>query len=179
MERLNGCRNSSAGKALDSWPKGDKKIQHPSRSSGIIFFFGVIILYWLLIDVRFNFVLYAAAVRKGLKPFCQKYGWQVTRKHSHIWLKQVGVSWWYCSSMVLEPIRETSSQTTHRGTLVYSRLSLLRHCGLILAYRLELMRASWSRFFFFNMARRGKSRRTFPQNPRTRRSLFHLNGRKC
>ena len=40
--------------------------------------------------------------------------------------------------------RETSSHATCQGTLVHSRLSSLSHCRLFLAYRVELVRASWS-----------------------------------
>ena len=38
--------------------------------------------------------------------------------------------------------QETSSHTTRQGTLGYSRLKSLSHCGLILAKRVELMCAS-------------------------------------
>ena len=34
---------------------------------------------------------------------------------------------------------ETSLQATRQGTLGHSRLSFLSHCGLILAYRMELV----------------------------------------
>ena len=37
---------------------------------------------------------------------------------------------------------KTSSHATHQGTLGHSRLSSLSHCGLILALRVELVRAS-------------------------------------
>ena len=38
--------------------------------------------------------------------------------------------------------RETSSHATRQGTLGHSRLSSLSHCGLILAYKVELVYAS-------------------------------------
>ena len=37
---------------------------------------------------------------------------------------------------------ETSSNATRQGILSHSRLSSLSHCGLILAYRMELVFAS-------------------------------------
>ena len=38
--------------------------------------------------------------------------------------------------------QETSAHTTRQGTLGHSRLSSLSHCGLILAERADLVRAS-------------------------------------
>ena len=44
----------------------------------------------------------------------------------------------------LQPVGERSSHATHQGTLVRSRLSSLSHCGLIQAWSVEVVRASWS-----------------------------------
>ena len=43
------------------------------------------------------------------------------------------MGWLCCSSIVWEPIRETSSNATHQRRLRHSRLSSLSHHGLILA----------------------------------------------
>ena len=61
---------------------------------------------------------------------------------------------------------EISSYATHEGTLGHSRLSLLSHCGQILAYRVELVCAVISPSKKEEKkCRWGMNRRTFSKNP--------------
>ena len=62
----------------------------------------------------------------------------------HLWPNEVGVGWLCCPGVAWDPIRETSSYATRQETLGHSRLSSLSHCGLTLAWCVELARASWS-----------------------------------
>ena len=66
-----------------------------------------------------------------------------------------------------EPIRETTSHITRQGTLGHSRLGSLSHCGLILAYNVELVCASGS--LLLKKKVQTANRQTFPQSPRKRK----------
>ena len=54
-------------------------------------------------------------------------------------LNKVRVGWLCCLGIAWKPIRETSSKATHQRTLDHSCLILLSHCGLILAWSVELV----------------------------------------
>ena len=54
------------------------------------------------------------------------------------------LGWLCCPGEVWEPIREASWHAIYQGTLICSCLSLLSHCGLILALRVQLVCSSWS-----------------------------------
>ena len=81
--------------------------------------------------------------------------------------KEVGVGSLVCSGIVWEPNVETSSHATRQWTLLHSRLGSLSHCGLILAQRVKLVRASraplkTNRQQQQQKRRLGMIRRTFP-----------------
>ena len=79
--------------------------------------------------------------------------------------------------------QETGSHATRQGTLSHSRLSSLSHCGLILAWRVELLWTNWSQ-----LKRKGAGReRMVEQTPqilaseekatkRRRKQLFPCSG---
>ena len=70
--------------------------------------------------------------------------------------------------------QETSSHATRQGKLGHSRLSSPSHCGLILAYRVELVCASYSPLKKEKKkSRRGMNSRPFSPNPRTRGKCHH------
>ena len=70
---------------------------------------------------------------------------------------------------------ETSSHATRQGTLGHSRLSLLNHCGLILASRVELVCVSQAPLEKkkFQMHRWRKNSQTFSQNPQKQGKSHH------
>ena len=86
-----------------------------------------------------------AVARESPRSFCQRCRWQVTRKHAYT--LDPTKSEWADFAAVEHNVRayqKTSSHATRQGTLSHSRLSSLSHCGLILAYRVELVCTSLS-----------------------------------
>ena len=60
--------------------------------------------------------------------------------YSQVWPNEVGAGWLCrCPVIAWEPLRKRAHTQLVRGTLGHSRLSSLRLCGLILAYRVELV----------------------------------------
>ena len=51
----------------------------------------------------------------------------------HLWPNKLRMGWLCCPGIVWEPITEPSSNTTCQGMLIHGHLSLLCHCGQILA----------------------------------------------
>ena len=82
-----------------------------------------------------------AVSRKRSWPFCQMCREQVTCIHP--WPSKLRMGWLCCPRIVWEPSKEIRSHATHQGTLRHSCLSLLSHCGLILA-KVESVCTSWS-----------------------------------
>ena len=73
--------------------------------------------------------------------------WQTTTRHAYTLdpAKLDGVGWLCRPDTLWEPIRETSSHASHQEMLIYSHLSLLSHCGLILGLKeWNCCCASWS-----------------------------------
>ena len=102
------------------------------RSSGIIFFSTVNFCVLTLTRCPFHPRVTAVA-RKRPRPFCQKCTWQVTSKHAYtLDRSRSGLTMpLFRHSVGTYP--ETNSHATCQGTLGHIRLSLLNHCGLILA----------------------------------------------
>ena len=112
------CWDSLLVRAPDSWSKGVSS--NPVRSGGIIFFSRVNSVCGLLFRICSNPV--TAVAHKRPRSFCQKCRWQVTPKLAYTF-----------DPTSVGTYQETSSHATRHGTLGHSRLSLLSHCGLILA----------------------------------------------
>ena len=94
---------------------------------------------WFLFGVRSTSVLLQGHI-KDPSHFAENAGGRL-HLYTHTPLAQQ--SW---SGLTMPPSRhsvgtyqETSSHTTHQGTLSCSPLSLLSHCGLILVQRVELV----------------------------------------
>ena len=92
---------------------------------------------------------------------------------------------WICttslhsSGTVWEPITETGSHATHKGTLIQSCLSLLSHCELSLAWETELVHMSQFhlRGVGGGMCRWEFIHLTFPQYPHMQEKATTITGR--
>ena len=106
----------------------DQKVacSNPGRSGGKFFFSRVNFMCWLWSTFH---ACDTTVAHKIPWSFCQKCRWQVTPKHSR---SQSGLTMPLLGHSV-GTYQETSSHANHQGTLSHSWLSLLSHCGLILA----------------------------------------------
>ena len=96
----------------------------PSRSSRGMFFSGVNFLC-SLIQSPFHTHFTAVACKRS-QPFCLKCRWQVTLKmHAYTLDPTKSRLADCCPGIVMEPIRQTSSLTGHKGRLCHSHLSSL------------------------------------------------------
>ena len=115
---------------------------NPGRSGGRIFFCRLNLVYWLLFGIRSTPVLPRWHLQDS-GHFAKSAGGRLhlntpaplTRR------SRSGLSM-PLSRHSVGTNKETSSHATRQGILSHSRLSSLSHCGLILAYRMELVFAS-------------------------------------
>ena len=131
------CRDSLLVTAPGSWSKGCEF--ESGTSGGRIFFSGVNFVCWLLFGVRSTPVLPQWHV-KDPGHSAKSVGGRL-HLNTHLPLTQQS---WSGLTMPLSrhsvwTYQETSSHATRQGILGHSHLSSLSHCGLILAYRVELV----------------------------------------
>ena len=120
-----------------------------NRKATRMFFSIVNVLCWLSFGVR-RTPPAAAVAWKIRKSFCQKRRWQVTPKHTYTFdPMRSGLT---ILSRHSVGTTQENQLTCKQGTLGHSRSSSLSHCGLILAYIVELVCLGWSPFikFFFS-----------------------------
>ena len=84
-----------------------------------------------------------AVAHKRPWSFCQKCRWQVTPKHEYTF-DPMESEWADCATFQAKygTCQEMSSHAICQGILGHSCLSMLSHCGLILAKRMELVCSS-------------------------------------
>ena len=133
-------KDSLLVQALDSRLKGCEFESRQERRENFLLQSQLCVL--TLIWCPFHPCVTAVACKRP-QSFCQKCRWQVTPKHAYT----LDPTNWSGLTMSLSrnsvgTYQETSSHAIHRGTLGHSRLSSLSHCGLILAYGMELVCAS-------------------------------------
>ena len=124
----------------------DRKVasSNLSRSGWRIFFSRVNFVFWLFFDIRSTPVLLQWHVKDPGHSVKSATGRLHLNMHMHTSLTQQswnGLTIPLCWHSV-GTYQETSSHATRWRTLSHSRLSLLSHCGPILAWRVELMRAT-------------------------------------
>ena len=127
-----GSRDSLLVRVPDSWSKKVAS-SNPGRSGGWIVFSRVNFVCWLLLGVRSTHVLPQWHVID--RGHSAKSAGGRLHLNTHIPLTQRSRSG---LTMLLYrhsvgTYKESSSHTTHQGTLSHSHLSSLRHCVLILA----------------------------------------------
>ena len=87
-----------------------------------------------------------AVARERPWSFCQSAGGRLRLSMHTPWLGEVREGWLSCPVIVWEPVREMFLHATHHGTFSHSHCSLLSHCGLTVAWKVELVCTSWSPF---------------------------------
>ena len=145
VEKQGTC-NRLLGRAPDSWSKGCEFEARQERRENFLLQsqLCVLTLIWCPFQPRVT-----AVARKRPRSFCKKCRWQVTRKHAYTLTQRIrsGLTM-PLSRHSVRTYQEMSSHATRQGTLSHSHLSSLSHCGLILAYKVELVwPKEWNRCF--------------------------------
>ena len=116
---------------------------NPGKSSGRIFFSRVNFACWLWFSVHSTLVLLQWHIKDlGHSAKSAGGGLHLNNRTPLTHRSRSGLTM-PLSSVVWEPIQKSSHATCQR-TFGHSRLISLSHCGLILAYRVELVCANWS-----------------------------------
>ena len=113
----------------------DQKVasSNPGRSGGRIFFSRVNFVCWLLFDVRSTPVLPQWHIKDPGHSAKSGGGRLHLNMHTPLTLRSGSGLTVPLTRHSVGIYQETSSHATHQGTLCHSHLSLLSHCGLILA----------------------------------------------
>ena len=130
---------------LECWTHDSKVASlNPCRSGQRIFFSRVNIVYWHLFGVCSIPTLLQWHIKDPSHSAKSAGGRIQLNMHTPLTQQSMSGLTMPLSRHSVGTYQERSSHTTHQRTLGHSRLSSLSYCGLILALRVELARASSS-----------------------------------